>query len=131
VRDLVAVSSEVDSPLAGWGNAPYSEQLYPLNKSTIAYANSLVVKTGPGILYGFTVYSSNAGAQFIQVFDATTLPADGAVPMTVFTVGATSNLGVNWIPGRTFHSGIVLCNSSTGATKTVGSADTWFDAQFL
>ena len=120
-----------DSPLVGWGTPDADEQLLPLNKSSIAYAASLVIKTGPGILYGFTVYSSKTSSQFVQVFDATTLPADGAIPAALFTVATAANLGVNWIPGRTFQNGIVICNSSTGPTKTLGSADCWFDAQYL
>lgn len=120
-----------DSPLLGWGTPGAEYALEPLNIHTNIYAASLVVKTGPGILYGFTVYSSKAGAQFIQVFDAASLPAEGAIPATVFTVATTSNLGVNWLPGRTFLTGCVICNSSTGPTKTIGSADCWFDVQFL
>ena len=121
----------IDSPLLGWGTPSEDVALEPLNNHSIAYANSLIVKSGPGILFGFTVYSSKASAQFIQVFDANTVPADGAIPACVFTVAATSNLPVNWIPGRTFLAGCVLVNSSTGPTKTIGSADCWFDAQFL
>ena len=120
-----------DSPLEGWGTPPDYIALQPLNIHSNAYAASLVVKSGPGILYGFTVYSSNAGSQFIQVFDAATLPADGAIPAAVFRVSATSNVATNWLPGRTFLVGCVLCNSSTGPTKTIGSADCFFDVQFL
>lgn len=119
------------APLLGYGNPREWEQLEPFNKHSIVYANSLIVKTGPGILYGFTVYSSAAAAQFIQVFDMTTVPADGAIPECVFTVTAASNLPVQWLPGRTFTTGCVLVNSSTGPTKTIGSADTFFDAQYL
>lgn len=108
-----------------------TDALLPLNKSSIAYAASLVVKTGTGILYGFTVFSSRASAQWIQVFDARDVPADGAVPAWIGTVATVSNLGVNWLPGRTFQAGIVICNSSTGPTKTIGSADCWFDAQYV
>ena len=32
--------------------------------------------------------------------------------------------------GREFESGLVICNSSTDATKTIGSADTFFDVQY-
>jgi hypothetical protein len=131
VSSLVYPSADTDAPLAGWGNPPGTEQLYPLNISTNAYAASLVVKSGPGIFYGFTAYNSNASAQFILVFDASTLPGNGAIPAAVFTVAGSNNLGVNWIPGRTFHTGIVVCNSSTGPTKTIGSADCWFDCQYV
>lgn len=121
----------VDSPLAGWGNPPDDEQLYPLNKHSNAYVASLVVKSGPGRLYGFTVYNSNASAQFVQVFDAAALPADGAIPAVVFSVAATSHLPIEWVHPRTFSTGIVICNSSTGPTKTIGSADCFIDAQYI
>lgn len=120
-----------DVPLTGWGVPPDYIALEPLNIHSNAYAASLVVKSGPGILYGFTVYSSKASAQFIQVFDAAALPADGAIPACVFTAAAAANLAANWIPGRIFQTGCVICNSSTGPTKTIGSADCFFDVQFL
>jgi hypothetical protein len=104
---------------------------YPLNRPVTAYTSSLIIKPGPGILYGFTVYNSRASAQFILLFDANTVPADSAIPVTVFTVGASSQLPINFVPGRAFNAGIVICNSSTGPTKTIGSADCWFDAQYL
>lgn len=104
---------------------------YPRSVSSVALSSSIVVKSGRGILYGFTVLSTDAASQFIQVFDAYALPADGAIPAVVFTVGASSQLPVNWIPGRVFQSGCVLCNSSTAATKTLGSANCFFDVQYL
>lgn len=119
------------SPLLGYGTPHSWEDLEPFNRHSIAYAQSLVVKTGPGILYGFTIYSSNVAAQFIQLFDARTVPGNGAIPECVFTVAAASNLPVQWLPGRTFRAGCVLVNSSTGPTLTIGSADTYFDAQYL
>ena len=108
-----------------------TRNLVPLNIHSNVYEASRVVKSGTGILYGFSVYNSKAGTQFILVFDAATLPAEGSAPAAVFTVPASSNLGVNWLPGRTFQNGCVICNSSTGPTKTIGSADCWFDAQYL
>jgi hypothetical protein len=121
----------LDSPLLGFGTPDEDTALQPLNISSIAYAASLVVKTGPGILFGFTVYNSNSSAQFIQIFEGRTVPADGAIPACVFTVAGASNLPVQYLPGRTFLTGCILVNSSTGPTKTIGSADCWFDAQFL
>jgi hypothetical protein len=103
----------------------------PANIHSNALSASLIVKSGQGLLYGFTVLNTNASAQFIQVFDAQSVPADGAVPAVVFVVAGAGDKGVNWIPARTFHTGIVICNSSTADTKTLGSADCFFDAQFV
>jgi hypothetical protein len=107
-------------------------QGWPLNVSSQAYEASRVVKSGAGRLFGFTVYNSAVAAQFIQLFDAQALPADGAVPVAVFKVATVANLAVFWGDwGRFFNRGIVICNSSTGPTKTIGSADCFFDAQYL
>ena len=103
----------------------------PLNVHSQSLSNSIFVKSGQGALVGFTVYSNRASSQFIQVFNASALPADGAIPDCVFTVAATANLPVQWIPWRFFHVGCVLCNSSTAATKTIGSADCYFDVQYI
>ena len=101
------------------------------NVHSTVYENAHVVKSGEGVLYGFTVYSSNAAAQFVQVFDLTTLPATGAVPAVVFTVAATAQLGVEWIHGRPFKTGCVIVNSTTAPTYTAGAADSFFDVQYL
>lgn len=101
------------------------------NASTVAYAASLLVKSAGGTLFGITGYNSKASAQFIQVHDAAALPANAAVPVVVITVPASSNFSIDFGPtGRRFVNGIVLCNSSTGPAKTLGSADCWFDAQY-
>lgn len=120
-----------DSPLLGWGTPSETEQLEPLNKSSIAYAADIHPKHGPGRLYGFTVYSSNVAAQWIQVFDSSRKPQSGEIPAAVFTIAAVSNLPVQWIPWRTFLAGVWIMNSTTGPTLTPGAADCWFDAQFL
>lgn len=104
----------------------------PRNAFTPVLAASELVKAGPGTLYGFTVYSSNAGTQYIQLFDARTLPADGAVPLLNFPVTTKTTLGVDWgTTGRWFERGIFICNSSTDTTKTIGSADCLFDVQYI
>jgi hypothetical protein len=99
------------------------------NANSRAVANSVIVKPDAGLLYGFTV--SSVSAQFIQVFDLTAVPADGVVPLLSFAVTALQQLGVAWIPPRGFSNGIVLCNSTTQHTKTIGTANCIFDAQFL
>ena len=113
-----------------WTQGEYNER-WPLNKHSNAYAASLVVKSGPGKLYGFTVYNSGA-AQFILVFDAAALPANGSVPAVVLSAAATANLGASWgDTGRSFDVGCVIVNSSTGPTLTIGAADCFIDAQYV
>ena len=121
----------VDSPIRGWGLPDDEDALLPLNHSCIALVASMVVKTGPGIVYGFTVTNTKAAAQYVLGFDAAALPADGAVPLFAKSMPANDAVGFNWLPGRTFGTGLVLCNSSTQGTKTIGSADCLFDCQFI
>jgi hypothetical protein len=103
------------------------------NATSTAQAASLVIKATPGRLFKLTVWSDKASAQFIQLHNATSLPADTAVPVISLTVPADSNLIITLpeVYGRYFSTGIVACNSSTQATKTISSADCWFDAQYL
>lgn len=105
--------------------------LSPLNYRSKALEASCVVKTGDGVLFGFTVTNTKASAQFVQLFDALTVPADGLLPIFSKSVPSGDAVGFNWLPGRTFFAGIILCNSSTSTSKTVGSADCIFDAQYL
>lgn len=104
--------------------------LPPENFAPGALRSSIVVP-GNIVVYGFTVYSTKAAAQFINVFDANTVPADTAVPLFSLTIAANNSVGVAWASnGRRFKTGLVLCTSSTDATKTLGGADTFFDVQY-
>lgn len=101
------------------------------SKTTTALAASLVVKAVKGTLYGLVGYNDRSSSQFIQIHDAASLPADTAVPTIVFTVPATTSFSLDYKEGREFQVGIVISNSSTAATKTIGSADCWFDVQYI
>ena len=102
------------------------------NDSSTAYEASNILKASAGVLYGLTVHSSRTSAQFIQLHNTTTVPADTAVPVWVMYVPASTTVAVDFgLFGRSFATGITVCNSSTGPTKTIGSADCWFDAQFV
>lgn len=92
---------------------------------------SAIIKAASGALYSITGYNDNAGDQFIQIHDSATLPADTAVPAVSFVAPAKENFTFNFEEiGRQFENGIVVCNSSTVATKTIGVADCWFNAQY-
>jgi len=63
--------------------------------------------------------------------DLWTITATFAVPVVMFEVQPTSNFSLDLGKfGRWFETGIVVCNSSTGPTKTIGSTDTWFNIQY-
>ena len=95
-----------------------------------ALASSLVVASVRARLYSVTVYNNNVAAQFIQVHDAAALPADTAVPKLVVSVPASSTGSFDFGDGRIFSNGIVICNSSTGPTKTIGAADCIIDSTY-
>ncbi len=81
-------------------------------------------------LHRLIVTNTNAAARYIQLFDAAALPPDGTVPSVLLgslASGATQvfDFGI-W--GWPFANGIVVCNSTTAATKAIGSADSWFSA---
>jgi hypothetical protein len=99
------------------------------NSDSTAYVASQIIKASAGRLFKLIGYNSG-GAQFIQLHDSATLPADTGVPKVVITAAATSNFEIDFPDdsGRYFFNGIVVCNSSTGPTKTIGSANCWFSA---
>jgi hypothetical protein len=104
----------------------------PLNHHSPALQNALIVTTGSAYLTSITITNTNAAAQFVQLHDAVAVPADGAVPVVTFTAAASSDKFVTYsLPGRYFLTGIVVCNSSTAATKTIGAADCFFDVQHI
>lgn len=102
----------------------------PSNFNSTAYEASNVVKASAGTLYEVRGYSSAAAGQWIQIHDASSLPADTAVPEDIAKVDADGNFSITYPQGKSFETGIVVCNSSTGPTKTIGAADTWFSGEF-
>ena len=104
----------------------------PRNATTPALTNQLRAKSGLGKMFGFTATSTNVAAQFVQVFDSATLPANGSVPLFAVNVASGSSASGYWgSSGRSFERGIFLVNSTTQATLTIGAADCLFDVQYV
>lgn len=118
---------------AAYGRPVFGENpdRWPLNYASKQLEASARVKSGDGWLYGFTITNTKASAQFVLMFDARDLPAEGAVPLIGKSVPASDAVGFSWWPPRRFEAGLVLCNSSTQGTKTIGAADCLFDAQYV
>lgn len=130
-----ATLASVDSKLGGnlgTKEMPDSTSTFtPSNVSTTAYANSIMVKTSPGVLYSLSGYNSSTSPQFIQIHNSASAPVDGAVPVIIFSVPEESNFSFSADKfGRYFSNGIAICNSSTGPTLTIGASNCWFDVQF-
>lgn len=108
--------------------ATSSSSNLPSRSVSTALEASRVVKASAGTLYRITGYNSKTSAQFIQVFNNSSLPADGAGTLIfTFRVAASSNFSLDFgTLGEAFSVGIVVCNSSTAASKTIGSADCFF-----
>jgi hypothetical protein len=96
--------------------------------NSAAYEASHVLRTKAGVLMTLQGYNSGP-AQFIQLFDSITVPANGVAPIWVQAVAATSNFTMQ-VPttGMPFTTGLAVSNSTTGPTKTLGASDCYFTA---
>lgn len=107
-----------------------SNQITPLPIKAVGQATlaaSVQALAAPAVVYGISGYNSKASSQFIQLHDASSAPVDTAVPVFNQTVGATGNFNFDFgVHGMPFQAGVYACNSSTAATKTIGSADCQF-----
>lgn len=102
-----------------------------LRANSAGLAASLIVKASKGYLIAVHLINTNVGARFLQVFDSATLPADTTVPLISISVPAGGTFLLNFAPfGLLMQNGIAVCNSTTAATKTLGSADSFISAAF-
>lgn len=98
--------------------------------SAAAEASS-VIKAGPGSLYGFIVHNANGGTRWFQIYDSTTVPADGAVPKVSVAIPSGTTVVVNMpFERRWFATGMAWALSSTVATKTIAAADAYAQVAF-
>ncbi len=119
------IGYEIPAPSAASTNAL-------LSVASTALAASQVIKGSAGRLYLLVVTNTKTSSQYIQLHNTTSLPADTAVPIHSILVPPQSSMSLDMgVFGRYFPTGITACNSSTAATKTVGSSDCWFNAEYL
>lgn len=105
--------------------AHQADRRYPTAaNSANAAAASAIVATAPG--WVFDIFGYNVSEPFIQLHDAAALPADASVPLLALPVLAGQWFEFHFPTGIRFFNGLVLCNSSTDLTKTIGGATTQF-----
>lgn len=118
-----ALASPVPNALQSWSLT---------RAATTAAAASLIIKASAGKLFKLWIVNNAGSAQFYQIFNSATLPADGVAPVHVIRIPTLDYREIDFSEyGDYFSTGIVVCNSSTMATKTIGAADSWFSALYL
>ena len=132
VNDAVWAWLDLNGRTIAGLSPPNSTTVAPANSTSTAEEASRIIKASAGVLYGLTVYNNNAATRYIQLYNSASLPADAVVPAVTIEVAAQSSRSIDWgVYGRAFTAGIVVANSSTDTTKTIGAADSLFDAQYV
>lgn len=99
---------------------------YVTYKSTNAYATHLVASATPRTVVSIQGHhKAGVGDQFLQIFDAASLPAEGAAPIETIRVPENDNFSIDLLHGRSFETGVVVVGSTTADTKTISAAN-WF-----
>ena len=88
--------------------------------------NSLIATTKACKVFAITGYS--ASTQYIQIFGTNAVPANGVKALFSVPVSAGQFYSIDFSYYGADLDGLVICNSSTVNTLTIGSADTTFTA---
>ena len=114
----------IDQTTDGTTNKVRTEGVAQTRYNTTALAASGVIKASAGTIYGFSGVNESLTDQYLHIYESPTVPADGAVPVIILKIFAGSNFSFDAGDyGVGFTTGISWSNSSTVATKTIGSAD--------
>jgi hypothetical protein len=91
---------------------------------------SRVISTRSCKLYAVIVLNTSASLQYVQIHETTSLPANGVapkIPSIPVSPGSVVMIDVGGTVGLDLDA-LTICNSSTAATKTIGSADCMISA---
>jgi hypothetical protein len=107
----------------------------PTHVQTATLASNLVVKGSSGYLYSFEVAADStllAADWWLMIFDATTLPADGAVTPAKCYHMVSGTPGFSWglSSPQVFLTGIVIGVSTTGCFTKTASAHAFIAGDF-
>ncbi len=119
-KAMVAAQQATTSAVTGSSLVPPS----PSFVQTAALAGSLVLKAGPGSLYACYV-TTGATAGWLMLFDATSIPANGAVTpkdCIYCPASATTEIELPFLTAEPFATGIAAAFSSTGPFTLTASS---------
>lgn len=97
----------------------------------VLVSGGVVVSDGPARLYNLTVTSQDSSDQYIMLFDAIALPANGAAPVAAIKIqaGSTVRIDYGW-RGKAFQKGICWSNSTTLPDLTAGTANCYAEGNW-
>lgn len=100
-------------------------------RSGTSYEANGVVSAAPATLYGLTVYNNKASALYLQLYNATAVPATGTQPDWDLVVPAQASVPLFFgVDGKYFSSGISWANSTSILTRQGGSTDFRLTAEY-
>lgn len=95
--------------------------------SSTGLETSRVISASACLVARASMLNTNAGVRYIHVFDATSLPANGAVPLdTAHATTGQRAILTYAIPTTRFATGCVVAMSTTSSTLTLGAAEALF-----
>ena len=95
--------------------------------SSTAPEASRVISASACLISRASMYNGNAALRYLQIHNTTSLPSNGAVPVSVAIIGTTQTQVTTFnIPTDRCSTGCVVATSTTGGTLTIGSSDALF-----
>lgn len=123
VRDYPALIGGIRAD----AKAQHNHESVPVSGSHVVVSNMVMALT-PATLYWLDFENGSGAANFIQVFDAAALPANGEIPLVSIPVAASASVFRRFEPPIWCATGVVIAGSTTQATLTIGAADKWITA---
>jgi hypothetical protein len=101
------------------------------NSGAALASGGVIISDGPARLYNLTVTSQDSTEQYILLFDAIAVPANGAAAVAAFVVpaGATARIDYGW-RGKAFDNGICWSTSTTLPQLTAGTANCYAEGNW-
>lgn len=107
------------------------EAPYHYDSGAALAASGVVVGDGPALLFTLTATNTSASDQYVLVFDAAAVPADGTAAKCVLRISAGATASLDYaVRGKVFRSGICWSNSSSAPLKTIGAANCFVEANW-